>query len=154
MQRNDFYSDRRKERYIDFLADYPVVRKYFCRKFELSSQDFQFLCKLHSLGTFLRGDFEERRLIYSWDQKRWMRFLQDGWIIVYRERKPSAGRNYKIYTISHKAKNMVEDCYKMLCGEMPIPETPRFNPIMKEESYSDKHYADAIRAFNAARNNK
>ena len=154
MQRNDFYSDKRKERYIDFLADLPVVRKYFCRKHDIHGQDFQFLCKLHSMGTFLRGDFEQKKLIWSWDQKRWERFLRDEWIIVYRERKPSEGRNYKIYTISYKAKKMVEDAYRMLCGEIPIPETPRFNPIMKEDSYSDKQYAEAIRAFNAARNNK
>ena len=154
MQRNDFYQDKRKERTIDFLADYPVVRKYFCRKHDLSSQDFQFLCKLHSLGTFLRGDFEQGKLIFSWDVKRWERFLQEDFIKVYRERKPSEGRNYKIYTITYKSKKMVEDCYRMLCGEIPIPETPRFNPIMKEESYSDKNYAAAIRAFNAARNNR
>lgn len=153
MERSDFYCDKRKERKINFLEDYPVVRKYFCRKHDLSSQDFQFICKMHALGTFTRQGFEVNTYIFSWDNKRWNRMLGD-WIKVYRERKPSAGRNYKIYTITPKAKKMVEDCYRMLCKEMPIPEDPRFNPIMKEETYTDKNYAAAIRAFNAARNEK
>ena len=153
MNRSDFYNDRRKERKIDFLADYPVVRRYFCRKFDLSNQDFQFLCKLHSLGTFIRGDFEENKTMFAWDPQRWNRMLGD-WIEVYRERAPKQGRNYKIYTISLKAKRMIEDCYRMLCGEMDIPETPRYNPVMYEESYQDKRHAEAIRAFNAARNKR
>lgn len=154
MNRSDFYSDRRKERKINFLADYPIVRKYLCRKHGLKAQDFQLLCKLHSLGTFLRSDFEEHKLFWSWDLNRWTRMLKEDWIVVYRERKPSEGRNYKIYSISYKCKKMVEDCYRMLCGEMAIPESTRHNKVMKEETYSDKRLAAAIRAFNAARNEK
>lgn len=151
MNRSSFYQDKRKERTINFLADYPIVKKYFCRKHDISSSEFQFLCKLHALGTFLRQDFEQGESIFSWDNKRWTR-MYGPWIRTYRERKPSEGRNYKIYTITDKGKKMVEDCYRMLCGEIPIPETKRHNPIMREETYSDKKYAAAIRAFNAARN--
>lgn len=49
---------------------------------------------------------------------------------------------------------MIEDCYRILCGEKDIPETSQHNPIMKEESYNDKRYAAAIRAFNSARNER
>ena len=150
MERKDFYNDRRKERRIDFLADYRVVRKYFCKKYELGQAEFEFLLKLHSLGTFLRQDFEENRHTMAWQRELWDLLLHKH-IIVYRERKPSEGRNYKIYTISKPTKYMIEDMYKILCGEKPIPETPRHNPIMYERSYNDKRYAKAIRAFNAAR---
>ena len=150
MERKTFYNDRRKERAIDFLADYRVVRRYFCRKHDLNQGDFEFLVKLHSLGTFLRQDFKNNVHTLAWDHKRWDRMYGE-WVVVYRERKPSEGRKYRIYTISNKAKTMVEDCYRILCGEKAIPEVKQFNPIMAEESYEDKRYAKAIKAFNAAR---
>lgn len=153
MNRSDFYNDRRKERKIDFLADFRLVRQYYCRRHGLTNGEFEFLCKLHSLGTFLRGDFDQCKNTLSWNKKRWNDMLGD-WIVVYRKREPSKGKNYKIYTISPKAKNMIEDCYSILCGEKGIPETPQHNPIMKEKSYNDKRYAAAIRAFNAVKNTK
>lgn len=153
MNRGDFYNDKRKERRINFLEDYRVVSKYICRKHDMSRGDLEFLFKLHGMGTFIKKDFENSKGIISWDAERWFNMLTDGTIVVYRERKPSLGRNYKIYTISRKAKTIVEDCYKILCGELDIPEAPRYNPIMKEETYSDKKYAEAIRMFNKARKN-
>ena len=154
MTRESFYNDRRKERKIDFLADIRVVRKYFCRKHDLQPGDFEFLCKLHQIDKFIYKDFEENEYTLCWNKHRWDDLKAKDWIVVWRDRKPSEGRNYKIYTISRKAKRMIDDCYKILCGELPIPEETRINPIMKEESYNDKRYAKAIRMFNAARNKK
>lgn len=153
MNRSDFYNDKRKERKVNFLADYRVVRKYLCRKYGLKQAQFEFLCKLHSLGTFLKADFEGAEGIIPWQCDRWAVMLGDT-IVVHRERKPSEGRNYKIYTISDDAKYIIEECYRILCGEKSIPETARYNPIMREDSYSDKKYAEAIRMFNRARQNK
>lgn len=153
MNRSDFYNDRRKERKIDFLGDYRVVRRYFCRKHDLSAGEFEFICKLHALGTFIKQDFEQGRHVISWDPNTWFK-LQKDWIKVYRERQPSRDRNYRIYSLNYKGKKMIEDCYKILCGEIPIPEDVKKNPIMKEETYNDKRFAKAIKAFNAARQEK
>lgn len=153
MNRKDFYDDRRKERKIDFLADYRIVRKYFCRKHDLGPGEFEMLCKLHSLGTFIMKDFKEADGTLTWNNTRWHKLWKE-WIIVYRQRKPSEGQNYKIYTLSRKAKRMIEDCYKILCGEKDIPMDCRKNPVMKEETYQDKRYAKAMRLFAEARNNK
>ena len=154
MKRSDFYNDRRKERKINFLADYRIVRQYLQKKHGIAQAEFEMLCKMHSMGTFLKADFESTESVYPWSGHRWTEMLKAGLIVKYRDRKPSMGRNYNIYSIGKDAKNMVDECYKILCGEKAIPESKTFNPIMKEESYSDKKYAEAIRAFNRARNNK
>lgn len=153
MERGSFYDGRRKERKIDFLADYRVVKRYFCRANDLRAGDFDLLLKLHSIGDFLRADFYENKGHLAWCRERWDR-LHGKWIVTYRERRPSKGQNYKIYRISRSAHTMIERCYKTICGEIAIPETKRYNPIMKEKTYIDTKYAAAIRAFNLARNNK
>jgi transcriptional regulator of NAD metabolism len=38
--------------------------------------------------------------------------------------------------------------YKMLNGEVPIPETPQNNPVMKKKVYSEKVLAIGIKKFN------
>lgn len=153
MNRKDFYNDNRKERRIDFLGDYRVVRKYLCRKHDLEAGEFEFLCKLHALDKFIKQDFLEHKHTISWNQRLWDDMFGT-WIKVWRERKPSEGQNYKIYTITRKCKNMIEECYKILCGEIPIPEDIRKNPIMKKSTYQDKRYAKAIQLFNATRNKR
>lgn len=151
--RGDFYDDKRKERKVNFLEDVRVIRRYFCRKHDLTPEHFEFLCKLHGLGTFIMADFHEHRQLMKWNKSRW-NILYGTWIITHRERKPSAGRNYKIYKISPKAKRMIEECYDILCGKKGIPEELHRNPMMREDTYNDKRYAKAVRQFNEARNNK
>lgn len=154
MNRNSFYSDRRKERRVDFLADLRVVSRYICKKHEVQRSEFEMLLKMHAMGTFLKADFDCAEAIFPWTKDRWGKMLKAGWLVRYRHRKPSQGRNYNIYTITEKSKVMVEECYSILCGEKAIPEAPRFNPIMKESTYTDIRYAEAIRLFNKARQNK
>lgn len=153
MNREDFYSDRRKERKINFLGDYWVVNKYIITKYGVSRAEFAMVCKMHAMGTFLKADFDSIQGVFPWDHRRWKK-MYGPWVERYRTRKPSAGRMYNIYTITHEAKRMVEECYQILCGEKNIPEENRFNKIMKEEVYSHKKYAEAIRSFNKERNKK
>ena len=151
MTRKQVYNPRRNERKVDFLYGIRVIRKYLCNKYNLQQGDFELLCDLHALRKFRRQDFENGTVTLTWDKQRWKRLLDDEWIKVYRERNAKKGRNYKIYCLTYKGKTTIEYFYQILCGEKPIPETPQHNPIMKEETYNDKRYASAIRAFNAAR---
>ena len=154
MTRQQVYNPRRNERRVDFLYGIRVVRRYFCRKYDLFQGDFELLCDLHALRRFRRQDFENGTITLRWDQDRWERLVEADWIKVYRERRPKKGQNYKIYSLTYKGKSTIEYFYKILCGEKPIPETPQHNPIMKEETYQDKRYAIAIKAFNAARSKR
>ena len=151
MTKKEVYNPMRNERSIDFLYGNRVVRKYLCSKYNLRQGDLELICDLHALKTFRRQDFENGTVTLTWDKNRWKRLLDDEWIKVYRERQPSKGRNYKIYNLTFKARKLMEYYYQILCGEKPIPEAVQHNSIMKEETYNDKRYAAAIRAFNAAR---
>lgn len=149
MDKNSFYDSRRKEREFDFLADYRIVRQYFCRKYDLTQAEIELIWKLHSLGKFIKNDIEATKYVFDWNFHKMVYQLQTkGHITVWRERKPSEGQNYKIYQLSRRTKTMVEDFYKILCGEEPIPEDEKKNPIMKREGYSDKVYSVAIQDFN------
>lgn len=154
MTKREAYNPMRKERSVDFLYGIRVVRQYFCRKYDLRQGDFELLCDLHALSRFRRQDFDNGTITLTWCKKRWQRMLDAEHIVVYRERQPSKGKNYKIYKLSRRTWEVIEYFYKILCGEKPIPEAPQHNPIMKEESYNDKRYASAIRAFNAARSKR
>lgn len=151
MNREEVYNPRRRERKMDFLYGIRVVRKYFCSKNDLRQGDFELICDLHALNTFRRDDFDNGTITLSWNQDRWKMMLDNEWIKVYREREPTKGRNYKIYKITRKASEMIEQFYQTLCGERPIPTTKQHNPVMKEKSYNDKRFAKAMRAFNEAR---
>ena len=145
--RKDFYDDRRKELSLNFLADYRVVRQYFCKKYGYSQGEIETIWKLHELGKFINGDIEMIKGVFGWNFDEIMTKLKHkGAVETWREKSP--GRNYKIYTLSRNCKGMVKDFYKILCGEIPIPESLKANPIMREERYSDKKYASAIRDFN------
>lgn len=154
MNKGDFYNDKRKERKINFFADIRVITRYLCTKHDIKRAEFEMLLKMHSMGTFLKADFDSAEGVFPWMKDRWFHMQKAGWIFRYRNRKPSEGRNYAIYSISEKAKKMIDTAYKIACGEEGIPESPQFNPIMKEERYSDKKYAEAIRAFNKTRQNR
>ena len=152
MKRNSFYNDETRERHIDFLGDYRVIRKYMTKKYKLTAGEFEFLCKLHSLKRFIKKDFDDAKITISWDYDLWSKMKVDGWTRVWRERVPSKGQNYKIYTTSRKTNTMMEECYKILCGEKDIPEEVRKNPVMREMTYNDSRYAKAMRMFNETRN--
>ena len=151
MTKREVYNPTRGERHVDFLYGIRVVRRYIARKNDISEPDLEFLCDLHALKRFRRQDFDNGTVTLTWDKDRWKRMLDNDWVKVYRERKPSAGRNYKIYSLTYKGRRTVEYFYEILCGEKPIPEVKQHNSIMKEETYNDKRYAAAIRAFNAAK---
>ena len=145
--RADFYNDRKKELSLNFLANYRTVRQYFCKKYGFSQSEIETIWKLHELGHFLNGDIDMVKGTHGWNFRELMgRLMKKGAVETWREKAP--GRNYKIYCLSRNCKGMVKDFYKILCGEIPIPESTKANSIMKEDKYSDKKYATAIREFN------
>lgn len=148
MTREDFYNDRNKERKINFLADYKLVRKYFCTKYEIHQGDIELLWKLHSLIKFIQDDFGVHQGIHYWDPDRFKRLIREEWIYAWRPKNTKKGQNYSIYMCTKKCNQLVSDMYKTLCGEIPIPEAPQGNPLMKRISYSDKVYSTAIKRFN------
>ena len=146
MNRKSFYNDARRERKIDFLANWRTVRWYFCRKYNLPKDDLEYLLKLDSMDIFDRRDADNEGKILAWSKARWDRLRRDGWVDVFAERDKN--NKYKKFRTSRKCREVVTLIYRTLCGEVPIPESGRSNPIAKREAFTEKVYMSAIEEFN------
>lgn len=129
----------------DYLKYWRVIRQYIKVKYKLTQSDLDVLLFLNSEGYFDKDKFSEFNNVLSWDVGRFDKLLRDGWIEVFRKRH---GKTKGLYTLSYKAKRVVTSIYKKLSGE-EIPTSPSQNPIfLKNVSYSDKRYRNAIIAMN------
>lgn len=129
----------------DYLKYWRVIRQYIKVKYKLTQSDLDVLLFLNSEGYFNKDKFSEFDNVLSWDVGRFDKLLRDGWIEVFRKRH---GKTKGLYTLSYKAKRVVTSIYKKLSGE-EIPTSPSQNPIfLKNVSYSDKRYRNAIIAMN------
>lgn len=113
----------------------------------------ELLWKLHSLGKFIIPDFQENNILCNWDKKRWGRLKKEDFVYASTQRNGKE-HNYNVYELTAKGKLMMSRIYKHLCGELPIPEDKKYNPIMGSEKYQDRQYAKSVLAFNKALKNK
>lgn len=129
----------------DYLKYWRVIRQYVKAKYKISQGELDMLLFLRSEDYFSKDKFDEFDKLLSWNEHRFKKLLRDGWIEVFRKRK---GRRKGLYTLSFKSKHLVASIYKKLSGE-EIPTTPSHNPMfLKNVSYTDKRYRDAIIAMN------
>lgn len=125
----------------DYLKYWRVIRQYVKVKYGLTQSDLDVILFLNSEGYFNKDKFEEFDRILSWDVQRFDRLLRDGWIEVFRKRQ---GRIKGLYTLSYKAKRVATSVYKKLNGE-EMPTSPSQNPMfLKNVSYTDRRYREAI----------
>jgi len=125
----------------DYLKYWRVIRQYVKVKYGLTQSDLDIILFLNSEGYFNKDKFEEFDRILSWEVQRFDRLLRDGWIEVFRKRQ---GKIKGLYTLSYKAKRVVTSIYKKLNGE-ELPTSPSQNPMfLKNVSYTDRRYREAI----------
>lgn len=118
-----------------------MIRQYVKVKYGLTQSDLDIILFLNSEGYFNKDKFEEFDRILSWEVQRFDRLLRDGWIEVFRKRQ---GKIKGLYTLSYKAKRVVTSIYKKLNGE-ELPTSPSQNPMfLKNVSYTDRRYREAI----------
>jgi len=129
----------------DYLKYWKVIRQYIKSRYKLTQADLDILLFLRTEDYFSKDKFEEFDRLLCWDNRRFNRLLKDGWIEVFRKRK---GKRKGLYTLSFHAKHVVASIYRKLNGE-EIPTTAEHNPMfLKNVSYSDKRYREAIIAMN------
>jgi len=125
----------------DYLKYWRVIRQYVKIKYGLTQSDLDLILFLNSEGYFNKDKFQEFDRILSWDVQRFDRLLRDGWIEVFRKRQ---GKIKGLYTLSYKAKRVATSIYKKLNGE-EMPTSPSQNPMfLKNVSYTDRRYREAI----------
>ena len=132
---------------LQILKHYRIIRKWACKNNDLTDADLEVLIYLDCMDLFSKHDFEQGVYSYSWDNRRWNRLIQDGWIVVWRHRNRTT-QKYNIYKVSFKCKQLIMRMYKIMLGEDDIPTSARRNKLIKGISYTDKVMTKAIHNVN------
>lgn len=131
----------------DCLKYWRVIRQYIKVKYGLTQSDLDMILFLNSEGYFSRDKFLEYNKLLSWDKERFDRLLKEEWFFMFRKRR---GRFRALYGLTPKARKVVTSIYDKLSGAQ-MPTSPSQNPMfLKNVSYSDKMYRQAIMEMNAA----
>jgi hypothetical protein len=128
---------------LNILKHYRIIRKWACKNNDLTDADLEVLIYLDCMDLFSKHDFEQGVYSYSWDNRRWNRLIQNGWIVVWRHRNRTT-QKYNIYKVSFKCKQLIMRMYRIMLGEDDIPTSARRNKLIKGNSYTDKVLTKAI----------
>lgn len=136
---------------LNLFKHYRIVRKWACRNNNLNDADLELLVYLDCIELFSKKDFVAGSYSYSWNNRRWNKLIQDGWITVWRPRNRTT-QKYNIYKVSFKCKQLIVRMYKIMLGEEDIPISTRRNKIMKGQTYTDKVLMTSIYNVNKDKN--
>ena len=146
------FRERGYERTIpshNYLKHWRVVKYWVKKKYELSEADLEMLLFLYDEGLWGWRDFDDFQSIYPWDNKRFYRLKENGWIREWRKR--DSWRNIEaLYEISAKGRRMCTEVYKKLSGETDFSEVAQKNPVFKRKEYTDKVYSTRMAKINKA----
>lgn len=126
---------------LQLLKYYRVVRRWFCKHYELNEADLELLIYFDCIGIFTRNDFVKGTYIYSWDKHRWERLVRDGWIVIYTHRNRTTIK-YNKYKVSTKCKLIINRIYKILLNQEDLPQ------VKNKETYSSKVLDKAVDFMN------
>jgi len=122
---------------MGLLKHYRIIRKWACKNNNVNDADIELLIYFDCMGHFTKQDFKTGTYSYSWDNRRWNRLLQEGWIIVWRNRNHTT-QKYNIYEVSFKCKQLISRMYRIMLGDDEIPTSERRNKLISGNSYTDK----------------
>ncbi len=122
---------------LHLLKHYRIIRKWACKNNDLTDAELELIIYLDCIGLFTKNDFEIGTYSYSWNNRRWNKLIQNGWIIVWRNRNRTT-QKYNIYKISFKGKQLISRIYRIMTGEEDIPTSVKRNVIMKGDTYMNK----------------
>jgi hypothetical protein len=148
------YNDRkipnyaRKEPKHDFLKYLRVARYWVKKNYDLSLADLEMLLFLYSERLFTKEKFKEYMRLFKWDNNKFYKLKNKGYISVWRKHNSYKGRA-ALYEVSHQGKRIITGFYSKLAWEEIYAETGRNNAIFKKDaSYTDNMYKDAILNIN------
>lgn len=136
---------------LNLLKHYRIIRKWACKNNNLTDAELELLIYLDCMDMFSKHDFEIGTYSYSWNNRRWNKLLQEGWIVVWRHNNRTT-QKYNIYKVSFKCKQLIQRMYRIMLGEEDIPTSERRNKIMKGKTYMDKVLQTSIYNVNRDKN--
>tara|TARA_A100001391_G_C4999752_1_gene260449 strand:+ start:486 stop:929 length:444 start_codon:yes stop_codon:yes gene_type:complete len=136
---------------LNLLKHYRIIRKWACKNNNLTDSELELLIYLDCMDMFSKHDFEIGTYSYSWNNRRWNKLLQEGWIVVWRHNNRKT-QKYNIYKVSFKCKQLIQRVYRIMLGEEDIPTSERRNKIMKGKTYMDRVLQTSIHNVNTDKN--
>lgn len=132
---------------LNFMKYWRIVKYWAKRKYDISESELEVLLFLYDEGLFTRRQFRNFTSLLSWDKDRLNKFIQRGYVILWREHKGYKQRA-KLFTLSVTAKRICNSIYKKLLQIEKIPENSINNPIFKGNNSTDKIYRRLIKQMN------
>lgn len=129
-----------------YLAWYPIAKRYYQKKHNISSQNLDILFMLQALKYFSKEEFHECCAIFSWNKKRFDYFVDEGWIVCFRRR---TDKKKSVWKISQKAHGLLSSIYIAIEGKRMLADTAHNgNPFRMKDGYADKMNLWYVRKFN------
>lgn len=127
----------------DFLKYIRVVFKWAADNYpDLNRPEVEFMLYLYSIGAFSRTQFDDfHRLLGLYSIKTLKKFIDEGWIQVWRVKK---GRSHALYTLTQKSKIMCNKMHRFSCGVEDLPTNPVSNKMMRKDAPRINDYYKAI----------
>ena len=128
---------------LDHLKYLGILLKYFPKQYELKRSEFEILLYLQDIRpNFTQEDFRDGKMHYSWNKNQFMNLVRSGWYEVSHKGNRRLGEVYR-YSLSSKAKRMLNDFGKTLDGRKDLPLSIR-NKVLTDKTYSGRRLARAI----------
>lgn len=139
----------RINRQYDFLKYTRIVFKWATVNYEISRPHLELLLYLYGEGLFTKYEYNDaHRIIGMKEAYSFKKFTDEGWIVVFQERK---GKSKRLYSLSDKGKKMCNRMHRIMIGEEKIPETKRYNKLAQQDDITSKFYMKAISKMNRRR---
>lgn len=132
---------------LNFMKYWRIVKYWAKRKYKISESDLEVLLFLYDEGLFTKKEFRNFTSLLSWDKDRLSKFIEKGYVVLWREHKGYKQRA-KLYILSVSAKRICNSIYKKLLQIEKIPENSVNNPIFKGSNSTDKIYRRLIHQMN------
>tara|TARA_R110001592_G_scaffold122291_1_gene328829 strand:- start:1692 stop:2141 length:450 start_codon:yes stop_codon:yes gene_type:complete len=129
-----------------YLKYWKVVRYFIKSKYNLSQAELDMLLFLCDEEYFNKDKFIEFNNLLKFNSRRFDELHAKGWIETIR---PYDKKNKALYTVSYKAKRVVNLIYKKLSGEaFPVGQVNNNNMFKAKVGYSDKVHRNMILKIN------
>ena len=131
----------------DYLKHLRLIRRYYMLKYKLKLADLEMLLFLYSENRFPKKTFNDYQQTMKWEKGRLDRYIEEGWVSVFREKTRS---KKAMYQLTYKAKTIITQMYKLFEGAL-ISTDPLYNPMFrKDATFRDKTYKGIAKRRNAA----
>lgn len=131
----------------DFLKYIRIVFKWAIDNSGLGRPQIELLLYLFGLGAFSKKQFSLfHKTVGLYQQKTLQKLIDEGWVKLWR---PKKGKEYALYTLTHKGKSLCNSMHRYCAGVSEIPTLPSQNKMMREDAPRvNNYFLDMIKKMN------